>query len=436
MTERRRREIGLEGPTAPVVSERRPGPERVVLDNGLTVLFEEHRAANVAAVQLWVGVGARDEADDEAGLSHFVEHLLFKGTATRGPGEIDRTISGLGGEMNAATAHDFTYYHVVLPARHVGTALEVVADAAMHASLPPDELERERLVVLEEIRRAEDNPSGSLWRTLARCHFSGHPYGRPVLGAPEVIRGAPRERIVAYYGRSYVPANATLVVVGNLDREQALGQARRAFGAWGSRPASRVEVGPPREPETAQRVEKDRPLQQTYVGMVWAGPAVPEPDVYAVDVLASVLGRGRTSRLHRTLREERRLVSSISANSYLQGSAGAIVVTARTTADREREVEAAVMEEVERVSDGLAGEGELTRALTGIEADHAFGRETAEGVAYAYGSAETVWTLDFELTYLDEIRKVTPGRLRDAARRYLLPGRVTVAVLGPRDGGS
>src|SRR5215470_3565041 len=185
-----------------------PRPERVQLDNGLTTVLQSHDAADVAAVQLWVRAGARDEGPEEAGLSHFIEHLLSKGTPSRGPGVIDETISGLGGEMNAATSQDWTYFHVVLPARRLETALDILADAAQHAVFDPVEVERERHVVLEEIRRAEDTPSAALWRVLAREHFGEHPYGRPVLGSTDSISGVAREKIVDYYRRSYVPNNA------------------------------------------------------------------------------------------------------------------------------------------------------------------------------------------------------------------------------------
>lgn len=412
---------------------RQPTPQRLRLDNGLTVVLGEHGAAAVAAVQLWIRVGARNETYGEAGLSHFIEHLLFKGTPTRGPGVIDRTISGLGGEMNAATSQDFTHYHVVLPARHVETALDVVGDAALHASFDPDELERERLVVLEEIRRAEDNPSASLWRALSHRHFADHPYGRPVLGTPASIQGLARASIAAYYRRYYVPNNAVLVLVGDVQREPLLGHVQKVFGVWEPRPVPDARVGRVAALESVERVEEQRPLRQTYVGMAWRGPVAPELDVYAVDLLVAILGRGRSSRLLQALRERLGLVSSVSASFYTQHDAGTIMVTARTTAAQQRRVEEAVLAETERLRATLVTEDELTRALTAVEAGHAFTHETAEGGAYAYGSAETVWTLDFELTYLDEVRKVTRDRIREAARRYLVPDRFTAAVLRPQD---
>jgi zinc protease len=406
-------------------------PRRRRLDNGLTVIQQAHRAAEVAAVQLWVRVGARDESDAESGLSHFIEHLLFKGTPTRGPGAIDRTISGLGGEMNAATSQDFTYYHIVLPTRHVETALEVLADAARHASFDPEEVERERLVVLEEIRRARDDPNAYLWRILTRHHFPDHPYGRDVLGTPESLGGAPRERIVDYYRRHYLPNNAAVVVVGSLEPEAALAAVQRAFGGWtpGPVPPSATPGAP--DLAAVRRATEARPLQQAYFGVAWRGPLVPAADVYAVELLVSILGRGRTSRLNQTLKEEQGLVSSIGASFYAQQRAGTIIVTARTDAERQGKVEGAVLAEIERLRGGPVGEAELARALTNVEAGYAFGHETAEGVAYSYGLAETVWTLDFELTYLDEIRKVTREQIAAAARRYLVPDRFTAATLEP-----
>ncbi len=411
--------------------EGRRGLRRYQLDNGLTVIIEEHGAAPVAAVQLWLRVGARNESEEEGGLSHFIEHLLFKGTPTRGPGVIDRTISGLGGEMNAATSQDFTYYHVVLPAQEAETAVDVVGDAAMHAAFDAAELERERLVILEEMRRAEDNPSAVLWRVLCRRHFSGHPYGRPVLGTSESIRGVSREAVLAYYRRHYVPSNATLVVTGSVDPERTAAHVRQVAGAWEFRSAPGLDARPAPTLDSVERVQESRPLQQTYVGMVWRGPLVPAEDVYVVELLASILGGGRSSRLHQALRERLGLVSSISASFYVQRDAGTIMVTARTTAARWPEMEGAVLAEIDRLHAAGVTDAEFVRARTAVEADHAFGRETAEGVAYAYGVAETVWTLDFELTYLDRVRQVTRDQLHEAARRYLVLERFTWATLRP-----
>jgi zinc protease len=182
-------------------------------------------------------------------------------------------------------------------------------------------------------------------------------------------------------------------------------------------------------------VVETRPLQQAYLGVAWRGPVVPEPDVYAADVAATLLGRGRSSRLNQALKERLGLVSHVSASFYSQPGGGTIAVNTRAGAAREAEIEAALLAELAAVRAGDLEEPELVRALTAIEAGHAFGQETAEGVAHSYGLAETLWTLDFELGYLDAVRQVTADRVRDAARRYLVPDRFTAALLAPNGDG-
>jgi zinc protease len=407
------------------------GPERRQLDNGLTVVVHEHDAADVAAVQLWVRAGARDEGPAEAGLSHFIEHLLFKGTPTRGPGVIDDTISGVGGEMNAATSQDWTYFHVVLPTEHLDTALDVLADAAQHAAFDPEEVARERHVILEEIRRADDTPSAMLWRVLARHHFGEHAYGRPVLGSAESIAAVPREVILEYFRRFYVPGNATLVVSGHVPWSRALDAAARTFGGWRPAPVPARPRSVPEGLDGARRAEELRALRQTYVALAWRAPVPPDPDVYALDLLSTVLGHGRGSRLVQALRERLGLVSTIGASSYVQHDAGTVVVTARTSTAGYEAIEAAVQAELARAREELVSDEELARALTAVEADHAFGRETAEGAAYAFGSADVVWSLEYELGYVDAVRRVTREAIREAARRHLAPDRFTGVALGP-----
>jgi zinc protease len=407
-----------------------PWPERVLLSNGLTAVLQPHDAADVAAVQLWVRAGARDERPDEAGVSHFIEHLLFKGTPSRAPGVIDETISGLGGEMNAATSQDWTYFHVVLPAERLDVALDVLADAAQHAVFDPVEVAREREVVLEEIRRTEDTPSAALWRVLARGHFGDHAYGRPVLGSAKSIAEVPRQTIVDYYRRSYVPNNVTVVVAGSVPAARSLDAVRATFGGWAAQPLPARPRRAPTVPRVPGRLEESKALHQTYLGFAWAGAIPPDPEVYALDLVTTVLGQGRSSRLAQSLRERLGLVSAIGASFYLQHDAGTIAVTARTSTARYAEVEAAVLAEVARLSEELVTEEELTRAMTAVEAEHAFGGETAEGAAYTLGTADTVWTIEFELGYVDAVRRVTRESMREAARRHLRPDRFTGAVIG------
>jgi zinc protease len=404
------------------------------------VTVQPHDGAPVAAVQLWLGVGARHEAPAEAGFAHFVEHLLFKGTATRGPGAIDEAIAAVGGEMNAATSQDFTYYHAVVPAAHAGLALDVLADAARHAALVPEEVERERQVVLEEIRRAADDPASSLWHLLARARFGSHPYGRPVLGTEESIGGGARDAVAGFLRRHYRPGRAAVVVAGAVDAEATVAGVAERFADWAAGPPAPAggEGDGPGRPGPA-RAREVRDLRQTYLGFAWPGPRLPEgpgpppagADVYAAEVLVAALGRGRASRLHQALRERLGLVASIGASFYLQETAGTVLVTARTAGGSPSDVEAALREEIERVRREPLAPDELARARTSVEAGLVFGQETAEGLAYAYGLAETLWSLEFELGYLERVRAVGPDEVLAVAQAYLDPAEVAAAVLGP-----
>jgi zinc protease len=424
---------GVEAIAPGTVPGQRYAPTRVQLANGLAVIAVRHPAADVVALQIWLGVGARDEEDRHAGLSHFIEHLVFKGTATRGRGEIDRIVAGCGGELNAATSHDYTCYHAVVPSGHADTVLEVLGDAVMSPLFDAGEVERERLVVLEEIRRANDSPAAYLSRLLRRQRFAGHPYGRPVLGTAGSLGGTTREDLVAYHGHHYAAANATLVLVGRLDPERALPRVAELLGGWARGVAPARLPAPIPESAHVRRVEEPRDVRQTYLGMVWPGPVVPHPDVYAVDLLTSILGGGRSSRLYQGLKERRALVAAIGAGHGALREGGTITVTARTDCAESGQVEAAVLEEVERLRETEVGDAELERARTAVEGGYAFAFEAAEGVAHASGLAETLWTLDFELGYLPAIAGVTPEAIRAAARRYLTPDRFVRVGLVPRE---
>src|SRR5215471_6772648 len=266
------------------------------LANGVRVVIQEHRASDVAALQLWVAAGGRDESATELGLAHYLEHLLFKGTPSRPGGFIEREVEGVGGRMNAGTSLDYTYYHTVLPAKRAVAGIEMLADIASNASLDAEALEREKLVVLEEMRRTEDNPRRHLMRHLYAVTLDGHPYGRPVIGTSELIRPLARPTLLAFYQRHYVPEAFTLVVVGAVDRETVLAAAENTLGRL---PRTGIRRGPvPAPPPVeARRVEMARPGRYAYLGLAWLGPGIDHADTPAVDLLVAILGQSRSSRL-------------------------------------------------------------------------------------------------------------------------------------------
>jgi zinc protease len=403
-----------------------------VLGNGLRLIVHEQGASEAVALHLWVGVGARDEAPSERGFSHFLEHMLFKGTTSRGPGFIDREVEAFGGRTNAGTSWDYTFYYVLLPATRAVQALEVLADMAFNSALDPGELTRERAVVFEEMRLADDNARTFLGRRLFEMAFPGHPYGYPVLGAQDTLRAASRETLGDYYNRHYVPDKMVLVVVGAIRPGEILAMAERVFGRVPSLARRRSPVPTPPGLDGGRRQVIGRPERQASVGLGWLAPPLGHADMDAVDLMAHILGGSRTSRLHQTLRERAPLVASVSAHYSALQAGGLLTITAQCEPDDVERVEAAILAEVKRLqAHGVSAE-EHERAITAAEAQHAFSIETAEGRAYAYGSAETLWSLEGELAHLERIRSVSREQILAAARRYLSEPHTQLALL-PRD---
>jgi zinc protease len=408
------------------------GPTRYVLANGVPVIIEEYRGSDVVAIQLWVRAGARDEASTEQGLAHYLEHMLFKGTPSRPAGFVEREVEGVGGRINAGTSWDYTFYHAVLPARQMASGVEMLVDVGVNASLDGALLEAEKQVVLEEMRLNEDTPRRFLAQELFSQAFEGYPYGRPVIGTSKIIRGLTRETLVSFYRRHYVPVTFALVVVGAVDLDDVLRVARATLGGL---PRAGTPRLPPSSPPPPRRVRLtlSRVGVQAHLGFAWQAPRLDHADTPALDLLMSILGRSKTSRLVAALRERTALVSSINSGLTALEGAGLVMITAQLEPQNLERAEAEVMTEIRRVRDGGVTPTELRRAVNAAEVDYQFSRETAEGRARAYGQAETIWRLEEELLYLDRVRSVTVAQVRAVARRYLdLDRYVRVALVPPK----
>jgi zinc protease len=319
-----------------------------------------------------------------------------------------------------------------LPARRAAAGIETLADISVNASLDDAQLEREKRVVLEEMRLGEDNPSRFLLRQLYQAAFDSHPYGRPVIGTADLIRALSREQLVRFYRRHYMPEAFTLVVVGAVSPGEVLEAASRAFGRLTRGGGHRL---PPSVPGDIRPrpVELPRPGSYAYLGLAWLGPKLDHADTAAVDLLVTIVGQGRASRLTRALRDRLGVVNSIGTGYSALEGAGVVTLTAQLDPANLARAEAEVWRELRRVREEGVSAGELERARTTEEARREFQAETAEGRAFVLGHAETVWRLDEERAYLDRIRAVTRDQVRAAARRYLDPERVARVVLVPGD---
>jgi zinc protease len=407
-----------------------PPPRRHAFANGARVVVQEVRGTDLVAVQLWVKAGGRDETSADLGLAHYLEHMVFKGTPTRAPGFVDGEVERVGGRINAATSFDYTYYHAVLPGVRAIPAIEMLADIAVNASLDDTLLDTEKRVVLEEMRLHEDNPRRFLVERLWPLVFDGHPYGRPLIGRPERIRALTSDTLRSFYRRYYVPESFVLVVVGPVDATRVIAAAADTFGrlprsASGRLPAAAFQ------PSTPQRREITRSGAHAYLGMAWLAPRLDHADAAALELLAAILGRSRSSRLTRSLRERLAIVNTIGSSYTALEAAGIVAVTAQIDPSNVGRAEAEVLREIRRLRDENVSEAELRRAVTSAESAHEFSLETVDGRAVALGRAETIWRVEDELAWVDRLRAVTVGQIRVVARRYLDPERYARLVVRP-----
>ncbi|HLL24283.1 MAG TPA: pitrilysin family protein [Kofleriaceae bacterium] len=399
-------------------------------DNGLTLHVAPGHPAPVVAVQAWVGVGSADESPREAGLAHFVEHMLFKGSASYGTGELVRAIERGGGEINAWTAFDHTVYHAVLGRDHVDTALDALGDTLLRPRVDPEELARERQVILEEIRQGSDDPARSVAQSLFATAFVAHPYRRPVLGTADAVERASERDLVEFFRSYYVADNLTLVVAGDVDPARVQRSVERRFrGMPAGRPARRTIDEPAQTAARASAIHRE--LTEAYLAVGFHVPAARHPDLAALDVAAILLGQSESARLPRLLRDRDQLVTSAYANVHALRDPGLLVFSATAPPAHAAKTVGALVDHGLQLADELTSD-ELDKAR--IAAETAFVRqlETAQGRARSIGWHATV-TGDpqFGHVYLDRIRGVRRHDVAQAMRRYLRADNASVAAIMP-----
>ncbi len=405
------------------------GVTTLKLDSGLTLITQPAHSAPVVAFQVWIHAGGFDELDGERGLAHLHEHMLFKGTPTRGVGEIAAAVEAAGGFINAWTSHDQTCYHVVMPAHAWKTGLDVLSDAVCHSLFDGDELEREIEVVVEEIKRAEDSPGRVAWRTMAEKIFAGHPYALPVLGTIDSVRGMTSDRMKAFWGKHYVAANTTVVAAGDLDPAEVAREVAARFSDYGSAPAQAKPAAKPPKPAASATV-KASAFSETRAMLAFPAPDLAHPDVPALDVFALVLGQGESARLPRVLRRELQLVNDVGASCYTPRYAGVFTLSATTDADRvEAAFDACLVELGKALAEGVTAE-ELAKARNLILAEATYKRETVQGLANSVGYfAVACGDAAAEQRYFDAVASVTRDDVLRVARKWLQPAHAQVVVL-------
>jgi len=404
------------------------------LDNGMNVFVKKIDGLGLVALDMWVHTGTKNEDESVCGISHFLEHMIFKGTEKRGPGELDRIVESIGGYWNAATSYDFTHFYIVAPKEHFEEALDVMADAMMNAQLAEEELKRERLVVLEEVRRKNDSPFGLLWTTLYENAYKVHPYRLPVLGREDALERINREKMMEYYKAYYVPNNMNLVIVGDVDGERILPLVKGAFAGFERKtvPNHPLPQEPPQREIRRVIIEKD--VGEGYMLIAWHGPGIEErEEVYAADLLMALMGEGRTSRLYHHLREEKGLVSSIDAGFATHEDPGLFVISATFPWENFSAVEKGILEQIKQIKEGEISEEELDKAKTLVESSFAFANQTCEDQASSIGYYTTLsGDVRFYEDYVAAIKRIGARELRELAKKYLREDAYTIVVIKPK----
>jgi zinc protease len=405
------------------------------LDNGLRILVQEDSRNPIVAVQILYRVGSRNELPGATGLAHFLEHLMFKGTATRGRGEISRLIEQNGGKENAFTTKDMTGYFANIVADRLDLILEIEADRMRNLLLDPAEIDSERKVVMEERRmRTEDDPDGSIYEAMSSLAFKASPYRWPIIGwMADIARINPTE-LRAFYNTYYQPNNAILVVVGDVKAADVLARVRRYFGAIprGATPPAVTAVEPPQVDERRLVLRKEG-AHLPIVNIAWHVPNHTSPDAPALELLSQLLSEGRASRLYQRLVYEKRMVLGAGGEySYTSLDPSLFWFYATPLLGQTPEaVEQALLDEVERIKQEPVPAEELERARNQIEASFVWQQDSVSSRASVLGRFEVLGSWRLLDDYLPRLRTVTPADVQRVARTYFPIDRKNVSILLP-----
>ncbi|MGL5874735.1 MAG: M16 family metallopeptidase [Xenococcaceae cyanobacterium] len=409
------------------------------LANGLTIIAEQ-MPVDAVNLNIWLNVGSVKETDDINGMAHFLEHMVFKGTPALKMGEFERLIEERGAATNAATSQDYTHYYITTAPKDFAELAPLQLDVVLNASIPDDAFERERLVVLEEIRRSDDNPNRrTFYRAMETC-FDSLPYRRRVLGPASVIENVKAQQMRDFHAHWYQPQSMIAAVVGNLPVDELIEIVTKAFAEKQTAKTPSSPVISPNsftpEPTFEKIVRKeyvDENLQQARLVMFWRVPGLDDlSQNYALDVLCAILGQGKVSRLYRDLREDRRLVTQIGTSNMTQTLQGAFYISAQLPVENLAEVEAAIAQHIKKLQTELISEAELARIRTKVANRFIFANERPSDRADLYGYYYSqLSSLEPAINYPAYIQTVEAKDVQATASRYLSPEAYGVVIMKP-----
>lgn len=399
------------------------------LPNGIRVLTERIPHVRTVAVGIWVGTGSRYEAADQHGISHFLEHLFFKGTATRSALEIAQAADDIGGQMNAFTDREQTVFYVKVLSTHLDRALDIYADMLLNSTLAPESIERERQVIAEEIKSYEDSPDELVQDLFAQTVWNGHPLGRPVIGTAATVTRLTRDDFLSHIQRFYRPNNVVIAAAGELEHDQVVDLIARHFGGWQGTTIEVPQVPPRPQADVATRLKE---TEQVHLSLGTQGIAQADERRYALSVLDHLLGGGMSSRLFQEIRERRGLVYSIASYAASYRDGGLFVIYAGMSPHAGPEVIRLTLEEVEKIKTRPVDEDELRRAKESLKGSLMLGLESTGSRMSMLARSEIYHgrqiTLDELITNIDA---ETAEDVQRMANDLFRPGRLSMAAIGP-----
>jgi zinc protease len=403
-------------------------------DNGLQTIFEKREHTGVVAAQIWVKVGSKYEDKKIAGITHFIEHLIFKGTEKLVGNAFATRIESLGGVVNAFTSYDNTVYHIIIPKKAFEEGLDLLIESVQHPAFPVDEIEKERKVILEEIKMGEDDPQRKLFNELFSISYQGHPYGRPIIGFDETVKSITRTDILDYYKAHYTPDNMTVVIVGDFDEKATKEIIRKTMGGK----KGKVFQGP--SLKYAVTAEKDsglrvieRDVRENYLAFSYPIPQLSHKDIPAIEVLGTILGDGESSRLAESLKHKKGIVTNVADYIFSPKESGLFVLYATFRAGEYDPIVREIDGELKKIKSGTISDWEMEKAKNMLRASYIYSEETVQGKARRLGNFQTI-TGDphFLDKFLKGIDWVTKADVKRVFEKYLSAKDRKIIFLKPK----
>lgn len=403
--------------------------ETAKLDNNVTLIYKYIPGVKVVSVQTWMKTGSVNETPAESGISHFLEHMVFKGTKKYEPGEIDTVVEGKGGVMNAATSKDYTFYYINIPSYNAEVAFDTISEMVFRASFIPDEIEKEKPVVVQEIKMGKDRPTSGMWDEFSKVMFKDTPYEREIIGTEETVNSFTHDMLVDYYNRYYHPDNMTLVVVGDIPYDEVLKLAKKYYSDKRS-----VKAGARYSKDGFTKIDKPvelsvkKDINQEYGILAYPAVGISQIDIFAMEVLGEILSGGEFSVLNQKFRYDKDLVNSINGGYYGLKHRGTFLFTYNSQIGRGEDIKAEILRTVKDIDQYLTDEN-IEKAKNRLISQNLFQREKTSSEANDIGYSYTVEQPSYYDNFVENIKKTDKLSIMNAIKTIFKSDYVWVRTM-------